>query len=311
MLVLDYDRRSYNQRLAEDADQAEQDAVLLGSSTIESGLSDDRMAGCMDDFETGDESLPHWVERDLSSDSAVGGVQSELIRRQELLGDAYPFRLDINAIEVNPAVNSLTYNFCLAVCNTPSLTRGDYTKLPRTFERMAMEYARLHLGSFGKSLHTGWPRDAGLPTNMADFSMLIHQKTGEWWWGPDHGLTDDDSKKIKDAGIDFITWIESPDHRPGKLFITGQCACGNDWNTKYGDADVEKIRRWFKPVSWIQPVKAFCTPYLLVDAYLYEASQQAGLVYDRARFSRLAQTYESELPARLQDDMQECIDLVF
>lgn len=307
---LDFKQRNINQRLSTDADQAEQAALALGSSTIDSGLMDERMASSMDDFETGDDRLPHWVERDISNDTAIGGVRAELIRRNDILGDAYPFQLDSNAIEPSETQGCLTYNFCLAICNASTITRGEYTKLPRVFEQVAMEYAHMHIGDFGKSLHTGWPREEGRPTTFKGLAEYINENTDEWWWGPDTGLSDTDSNRIKDGGIDFLTWLDTPDSRPGKLFITGQCACGNDWNTKFGDADITKFARWFNPISWVAPIKAFCTPFILVDAYLYEASQKAGLVYDRIRLTMLAKIYENKLSEALKEDMQHCIDLV-
>jgi hypothetical protein len=293
------------QRVSGDADQAEFEALKEGVSTFDSGFSDDHIASNMDDFEIeGD--LPDWQLKDVANDTAVGRLYEELIRRQNLMEKNYPFTIDGNSIE---PIDSplLTYSFCLAICN---VNVNDHVTLPRVFERVVMEYVRLYLGDFAKSLHTGWPRNAEDSKKFKDFAEHIHNETGEWWWKPDAMLEDEDANHIKDCGIDFITWLETPDKRWGKLFILGQCACGNNWNTKFEDITDVKYGRWFKPATLVAPTVAFCTPFSVVDGYLYKASQEGGLVFDRGRLALLATRYEQQLPEELRTSMQECINEV-
>lgn len=297
--------KGMHQRLSKDADQAEFTAIREGASTFESGFDDEHIASNMDDFEIeGD--LPEWQLKDVANDTAVGGLYEELIRRQGLMGADYPFTIEGNSIEPH-AETQLTYNFCLAICN---INVNEYVELPRVFERVAMEYTRLYLGDFAESLHTGWPRNPEESKKFKDFAEHIHNETGEWWWNPDEVLEDDDANYIKDCGIDFITWLKMPDNRVGQLFILGQCACGNDWNTKFDDIKATKYGRWFGPATLVTPMMAFCTPFSIVDGYLYEASQDAGLVFDRNRIALLASRYEHLLPQELKKRMEECINSV-
>lgn len=293
------------QRLSNDADQAEFEAIKEGTSTFESGFSDDHIASNMDDFEIeGD--LPEWQLKDVANDTAVGGLYEELIRRQSLMGDNYPFIIDGNSIEPHTSIQ-LTYKFCLAICN---VNVNEYIDFPRIFELVAMEYIRIYLGDFARSLHTGWPRNSSGSKKFSEFAKYLHDETGEWLWGPDATLVDEDSNYIKDCGIDFIAWLETPDQRLGRLFFLGQCACGNDWNTKFEDITKTKYERWFNPATYVSPAVTFCTPFSIVDGYLYQASQEAGLVFDRSRIALLASRYEHMLPKALIKQMEDCIKSV-
>lgn len=306
---LNYGEKSHRQRLSTDADEAEIEALQLGSSTVDSGIQDERIASAMDDFRDND-GEPDWVERDVANDAAVSGIYAELLNRNRILGDSYPFILDGNSIVPKDNHNLLTYKFCLATSYQRNITSVPFTELPRTFELLSQQYSRAHLGPFAESMHTGWPRRPGDPVIFRELANDIHEKTGEWFWQPQAGLDDGDSNHIKDGGIDFIAWVQSPDHRPGRLFVLGQCACGNDWTSKFSDVDIAKLNMWFNPISWVAPLKAFCTPYSLVDGYLYEASTRGGLVYDRIRLAKLSEGSESTLSSEIISSMQRCIELV-
>lgn len=297
--------KSMLQRLSVDADQAEFESVRNGVATLESGFIDDHIASNMDDFEIAGD-MPEWQLKDVANDTAVGGLFEELLRRKSLMKECYPFILDGNSIEPIEAI-STTYKFCLSICN---VNINEYPEFPRVFERVSMEYVRRYFGDYAKALHTGWPRNEGDPKSFKGLADFLHGETQEWKWGPDHSLGDDDANHIKDCGIDFIAWLDTPDHRVGKFFFLGQCACGNNWNSKFDDIRPEKYSRWFNPATHIPPGVVFCTPFSMVDGYLYQASQECGMVFDRVRLSLLASKFENDLPDELITQMQECIDKV-
>ncbi len=305
----DYQKKNFEQKASKDADQTEWDALTLGSSPIDGGLSDDIIADALDDFQE-DEYEGHWYQQDVVTDTAVGAVHQELINREKLIGPLYPFEIDKNALLPIAKSRNLTYEFCLSISIQKNITCKPYTLLPRTFEIVCTELTKLHLGEYAQALHTGWPRQSNVPISFKALAEEIHQKTKEWWWGPDDGLNDYDSNHIKDSGIDFIVWNQSPDKSPGQLFITGQCACGDDWDNKYGEAKPENYNIWFNPVSWVSPTTAFCTPHRLVSGYMYEASKKAGIVYERLRLAALGKQHEDKLSQELKDKMEECINIV-
>ena len=308
-----YRDRLQEQRICREADQAEFSAFSQGLVPIENAFADDRAAGALDDFAPLDPQLEEWVERDLISESASGAVLQEVERRSSILGSVYPFDIDGNCLSARSDSN-LTYIFCLAICSTRPIRRfkGEYAVLPRVFERMATEYSGLHLGDYGRAMHTGSPQDEGGPSDYKELFEQLHEETNEWIWGPYGGvLSDEDAKDLNDNGLDFVSWLEMPDRDIGALFITGQCACGEDWHTKFHDHEWSRVARWFNPAVFVSPPqRAFCVPYTLCRGYLFDASERAGLTYDRVRFTAMAARLEDKLSPELRTKMAECIELV-
>lgn len=304
-------RRNVEQEASTNADQVEFDAYKTGMVNIDSGIDDELMADALDDYyETGhdpyDENrdVPAWMDRDVANDTAAGDIIQEIDRRASLLGEAYPFVRDRNSLMLRENYELYTYLFCLFV----SVKAGSFVAQSRVFERLSSELSKVHIGPFGNTMHTGWPREAGAPANFEEFYRIVSERTGEWNWGPDTGLDEQEKNVIKDAGIDFISWLESPDKSRGKLFICGQCACGNDWNTKFHDAEPSKYRHWFNPPYLVAPaVKAFCTPFLLCRSNIENASRHAGLVYERTRLVLLAKDNEHNLSPELRSSLRDCI----
>ena len=87
----------------------------------------------------------------------------------------------------------------------------------------------------------------------------VSERTGEWKWGPEDGLPDDLVQG--DNGCDFVVWLRALDDRSkiGQLFVLGQCACGNNWVTKWNDLNLNKLQKWFNPLSTVEPVRTFTT----------------------------------------------------
>jgi len=310
MKKFDFENKNHHQRLSGDADQVEIDAVRLGSATIDSGIQDELIAGVMDDFINDDGDQMEWAERDMANDSATTGIVGEINRRVQTLGELYPFSVEGNSLRPKDDFDSITYKYCLAISVQTQISKTPFTLLPRTFELVAKDFCAAHFGPYAKSEHTGWPRSRDdQPKIYKDLAECLNKLTKEWIWKPAEGLTNQDSRHIKDNGIDFITWLESPDEEPGKLFILGQCACGEDWTEKYNDIDVKRLTDWFSPL-WVEPVKAFCTPYALVQANIWDAGRSAGLVYDRLRITALSGNFEGKLPDSLLQSMRDCVDLV-
>ena len=121
----------------------------------------------------------------------------------------------------------------------------------------------------------------------------LHRCTGEWHWGPEEEL---DPTDVKDEGCDFVVWLHPSDGRKiAPLLVLGQCACGNNWQDKYADLDVRRVRRWFNPLSIVEPVRAFATPRHVDDDVLREASREAGLLFDRSRLALIASSGGTKL----------------
>lgn len=271
---------------SDDADQVEFDALKWGASAVVRGVHDEQVSGVLDDL--GDDleiaqQLEPWQRVDLIRDDSVGGVHGELLRRGSLLKNSYPFELCDSTLTHRPS-SSRIYEFLLSVSTSPDLTTGPYVELPRMFERLSAALIASYFGPNAKSLHVGFPRDNGV--SFVDVWGYLSELTKEWRWDPEDDL---DSAKVRDEGCDFVIWLEPSDgRRIGQFFLLGQCACGNNWYDKYDDLRIETLRRWFHPMSLINPMKTFTTPRHVPDKMLREGSRKAGLFFDRARLCSIA-----------------------
>ena len=283
-----YSQRHKHQKLIKNADQAEFAAILSGASIADQGLYDDRVADALDDYdaELGSD-MERWQRDDLQIDTAVGQAQEELERRATLLGECYPFIMNGGSLTYR-ASSSGFYEFCLAISLAEQISQGDFVHLPRVFEQLSATLVRDFFGERAKSLHLGSPRDTYPQFGQA--MKNASEVTGEWFWGPDPGLPDNPAD-TGDHGVDFVVWNPPPDGRAGSAFILGQCACGQDWSDKFGDVDLGRYKKWFNPLSYVDPpVRAFTTPHHVGDGFLNEALKRAGIVFDRSRLTILAES---------------------
>lgn len=289
-----WESRKTDQRTARDADQTEFLAIRSGSSPLDEGSRDDRIADAMDDFGALDEaSNARFIVEDSRIEDAGNQISDELDRRVRLMGDAYPFRIDSGALKYAGS-KTLAYELCLSVSLAPTLSKEPYNVLPVSFERLARDAAKCFLGPGAEAFRTGWPR-SGEPSVESRFSTVaahMNRLTQEWIWGPHNDLPDDpEHTDLKDCGIDFAAWKKLPDHRRGILFALGQCACGDDWDSKFSDLDPNLIeKKWFDRFCFASPMRMFALPHHIAnERYFEDVNLSAGLTLDRARIAMIAE----------------------
>ncbi len=304
-----YRKRHEAQRFVVNADRAEFQALRDGSAEIDSGVYNERVADTLEDLDFIPHETERWHGEDLKIDTAVGGTRDELERRVRILAAAYPFRLKRGTLFHHSGASSV-YEFFLSICNATTLTRGDHARLPRLFERIAARLVAAYFGRHATSIHTGAPRSPDTDSSFMRAMQDVAAQTGEWDWGPDDRLPGEQHQG--DEGCDFIVWLMASDRRKiGQLFVLGQCACGNDWQSKYGDLDLKKLQKWFNPLSVVDPVRSFATPHHVTDPVLREASRQGGLFFDRARLTMAAfQASDAVIGDEMKKDMEDLIALV-
>ena len=305
----DYRRRHEAQRFVENADYAEFCALRDGNAELDSGVYGERVAGTLNDLDVNAHEGKNWQRNDLEYDTAVGRTREEVERRMRILGDVYPFRLQKETLFHASGV-SIVYEFFLSICNATTLASGSHVRLPRLFERIAARLVAAYFGQHATSIHTGAPRSQDTGSSFMQAMQNVAAQTGEWAWGPDDGLPGEQHQG--DEGCDFIVWLTASDRRKiGQLFVLGQCACGNDWQSKYGDLDLKKLQKWFNPLSVVDPVRSFATPHHVTDPVLREASRQGGLFFDRARLTMTAHGADGDVvDGEMKESMANLIDLV-
>jgi hypothetical protein len=280
---------------------------------VTTGLAEAEISGALDDFEHEPDSAVQiqWQKRDLEVEDGVSRIQSELSRRLTLMGPAYPFTLSGATLTYSGPTADLVYEFCLAISCAPTVSKGEYVHLTRTFERVVAIIAALILGNDAQSLHVGAPRDADVGLSFKDAMETLHRLTQEFNWNPLEAHLVDDPATNGDEGVDFVAWESPGDLRPGRIVVLGQCACGNTIEDKYDDVNVRKFLKWFGPVPTLDPIRAFATPRHVPDINLKEAQREAGLVLDRARLSLIATgAAKNSQVAKYAQRMSDLIKLV-
>ncbi len=267
---------------SKNVDQVELEAIRFGSSNVAISLNDENISGVLDD-EVSDSILKEetWAIEDEIIDTEVGKVVSEITKRSVLLGTDYPFILKGNSLSYTPS-EKLVYEFCLCISLSPSITSGDYVELPRFFEELSAELASSFFNGT-KYWRTGWPDGKG--TTIKDHLLIINEATNEWKWTCEDYM---DPTPLKDHGVDYVVWKKMPDSREGALFNLGQCACGNNWNSKYNDLSIKKLQQICK-LSIIEPNFSFAIPYQLTNnLHVKKVSSEAGFVFERTRLTILS-----------------------
>ena len=288
-----YYNRNKLQRISDDADQTELNALKLASTPVSSGIGDDVIADSLDDFERNASfDVENWQTNSDKIEDAVGAVFEEIAKRIVMLGSLYPFKL-VNGSLVYTESENLFYEFLLCVARSPNLTEGQYVNLPRNFEKTAALTCAKYLGQHAEYEHTGSPRDASVAFKDKFITINRRMSTNssaceDFFWNPQYGLPAN-GPTSGDEGVDFIAWHNfSCGRRIGALTMLGQCACGDNWRDKYSDISLKKFGKWFGQMSVVDPVRAFAVPFVIVEPLLTEVSREAGLVFDRVRLVKLA-----------------------
>lgn len=281
--------------VTKDVDQVEWHAIKYSSATCDSGTLDERVAGAAElaDFSgPGTDENGNLSNDDIVNDSFAGLIQEKIRERGKHMGDAYPFSLDGNTLSYdNASGEHLLYEFLLLASRAWGEHPDIYNSVSRCFERIAAMVVSRYFGLYAESRHVGFPRDGG--SNFADAMREVHEMTGEFSWCPEERAGD--HRDVKDEGLDFIIHMRHADNRlAAQLFVLGQCACGQNWDSKLDDLNMKKLDKWFNPMSIVPPVKAFAVPHYVEEDKIVRGSREGGLIFDRARMVKIISDTQNE-----------------
>ncbi len=270
------------------------------------GVRDDSIADSLEDYyapETTANEEP-WQTRELTLENAATQIVDELMRRQQSLGNLYPFEIRGDSL-IYEESGSLLYEFLLCTCLSPSLTTGGFVKFPRLFERITARSMADFLGHNTDFSHIGTPSGRG---NLKASVQEAIEKSQELRWSPRPDLPDAGPDQ-GDRGVDFIIWRDFECGRKiGQQFYFGQCACGNNWDLKLGDIS-ERFFQWFEPLK-VKPTNVFAIPFVISDDKLSVTSREAGIVMDRLRLVRAAEKGSNFDTGEWHGCMSRTLDLV-
>lgn len=111
-------------------------------------------------------------------------------------------------------------------------------------------------------------------------------------------------RDLKDGGIDVIAWRDHPDEMPGKVYMLGQCASGQNWQQKSIKEYIEQLHSWFTDRPAVHSIPAMFIPFTfhrdmgevrtgtfsqaVRNAFWFQESR-FGIIFDRLRIAHFAE----------------------
>lgn len=248
----------------------------------------------------------------------VAATFEELEYRAATLGSAYPFAVDgkrliLERTATNPIVEPghVVYVFCLLASTIREKKLQPVADVANAEQGIAHAFqicACLAAGGYvsGDVTSFGFPRATGdgfLPALRHAFERFgMGQVRAE--------VPDGLPVALKDGGIDVIAWRDHPDKMPGKIYLLGQCASGQNWKTK---SVVEYISQFHG--SWFTtPPATFSVPAMFIpftfhrdmnedrsgpfldavkNSFWFE-EKRFGIIFDRLRIAYFANSCMTE-----------------
>ncbi len=312
MAFSEWARHHEHTRWADEVDQLEWNALELGQSPVSASQIDDDIADIFVEVESEKESDaieaeggPQTIEERIEGklreaseeteraeqkrENLAAGMQTEIARRSEMLGEHYPFVFDGMSLSFrgNESPGHKVYLECLKTSVAPTWEDRE------AFEGVVSRALKAYLGRNRAIVKPfGWQAqpDADQPRRIKEMVEQLESETGEWPWDPAVGFPlDPPATLVKDLGIDTIAWLPMPDRRWGRLFLVAQCATGRtNWDDKLSDVNWERITNWIRPMPNHWSIRCFAIPFHLPnDIRWREVSRYGGLFLDRSRITLL------------------------
>ena len=244
-----------------------------------------------------DEPLDEPVEgEDDKLEVIADGAFELLAERQDVVGAAYPFRVDGSLLTAKDGAVSSPYAFLAALTHFGPLV-DKAQEGASLFERISGAALVEYLGGAGSvcSYDFGSPRrDTFLSFRRAIDDLC--EKMGD---GGGHASRMK-SSDMKDAGLDLVVWVPFGDDRLNQLSVFGQCAAGGNWRAKLTELQpVQFCSSWMKDPPVLSPLAAFFVPRQIGRAHWeIDARHDRQLLFDRLRIARLLGSLDAEVEER-------------
>ena len=250
-------------------------------------LEDDAASPLPIDEETGNQFDEAILESQRNM--LVDTVFDELQYRNRILGTSYPFRINVEDLRIErvsdlPSVpGRIVYLFCLLVSaiREKKIDSGDLEKIdkcgiPNLFQICAClaagGYVAGDVVSFGSPRPTGKGFLSALRETIQRFGAGTVRNFIPSGW----------PTSPKDEGIDVIAWRDHPDRLPGKIYLLGQSASGNNWSGKSVLDRIEQFHDWFS-----ERPATYCIPSMFIPFMLHrDLTDDPGLLFDEMRRSK-------------------------
>lgn len=227
------------------------------------------------------------VDSDSDAHILLSDLKRTVQRRHDLIGDAYPVRVERDGI-MKLTERALLHDFLVLVglgwlYDDLKLESSAAHNPAKLFEEVVAVALAAYVG--GTSFRFGAPRRLPVPTGFKDALEYIGTSTNECLGN----VVDFVDGHEKDQGLDIIAWRPFSDRRPGQVIAIAQCAIGVNWRKKLGDLP------WIDG-PWSTYLATLTTPTrVMAIPGVYDAdraswnadSKRAGMILDRVRLEYL------------------------
>jgi hypothetical protein len=228
----------------------------------------------------------------------VSVVFEELEYRQRVLGDAYPFTVDpvhltIDRQPENPITHPgrVVYLFCVLASAIREKKLQPVASMSEAEKEIADVFqicACLAAGGYvsGEVTSFGFPRATGTGFLPALRDAFARFGVGRVRTEIPDGLPN----SLKDGGIDVIAWRDHPDGMPSKTYLLGQCASGQNWETKSVVEYIAQLPAMFIPFTFHRDMdEERRGPFLeAVKRSYWHQEKRFGIIFDRLRIAHFA-----------------------
>lgn len=251
------------------------------------------MAGTFADSEGGSTGVEEAILLDARAETDTSAALEVIRARRNLLGHLYPFNVCDKGSVSYRGSSTCVYEFCLATSLQTDLSSAPYCELPVAFERLVGHVVSLWAGKGSCWFRMGWPPKGDRP---ATFRAAVEKLSGYCsdfsWCATSSFYVERGTRDVKDGGCDIVVW-RRPDDRIGGLLFMGQCACGDNWDTKLKDLDLRELSQKYVRITH-DVTRFFATPFDVGHEQTWlDATVTAGTVFDRMRITALAESREN------------------
>jgi len=224
-------------------------------------------------------SLANWDVEDTQISSAL-----EIIRkRQNLLGDLYPFKIDEISLKKLPNLINYIYIPLLFLSRQENVLPWQ-EQYPKTidvdiFEQITVLACKRFLGDQSNSVIFGWPSKLGRPKEFPAaiewIANLMHVQPGVAYRPP----------RRKDGGVDVIAWRSFPDRKSGFPILLVQCTLQRDCLLKARDIDLRLWLRWLQ--LDLDPIIVLAIPKTILRVQTWNEISINAILFDRLRLTTI------------------------
>lgn len=210
----------------------------------------------------------------------------EMVRRTQLLGERYPFRVH-GGYAVQSVSTALTSAYVTMTLMAPGgpvrayLNAAPDESMAVIFENVVADAAARIWGERGNALRFGWPSDVGRPP---EFDLAIRWLAGRIGVEVGQGYR---QPRRKDGGVDVVAWRPFPDGRSGFPVLLVQCTLQENLLAKGMDVDTRLWSSWL--AMDVDPATALATPAALSSGVTWNELALKYMVLDRVRLASLAE----------------------